>query len=69
MRRKGNTFSLLVGMQTEKVTMEIVMEFPQRPDKYIYSNFDLYHLQTCTLRTLHLTTWKLPHLCSLMFYS
>lgn len=33
MWRKGNTFSLLVGVQTEKVTMEILMEILQRPDK------------------------------------
>lgn len=33
MLRKENTFSLLVGVQTENVNMEILVEFPQRADK------------------------------------
>ena len=47
MQRKGNTFALLVGMQTGAVTLENSVQFPQK----IKSGTTLW-VSNCTIRYL-----------------
>ena len=52
---KGNTLPLLVGVQTDRATMEINTVVPQKT----YFKTQLYHSLACTVRMVHPVTGHL----------
>lgn len=61
----GNTYLLILGVQTGTVTVETSVEVSPKL-KQVYPKIQLYHSCVYTQRNLHLTLEVLIHLYSLL---